>query len=962
MLSAPIELRRLLATTFACLVTLLSLAASASASSVTSVSATADTFAAKATKVADTVSFKATTALKASEGYVQLTAPSGTVFVDNGGYYEITDGEHFSYANAGVTVNPGKAGENVVDVYIPTSFSVAAGDTVTVEAFGVSNPTAANSGATLSVATSTDTTAVSKAFAITAATSPSELSWSASPATAGSTQAVYRASFKATGAIADGNTHYFDEGVGYVQLSAPSGTVFPAAAGDYEVIDGSHSSFPANGVKVSPGGAGENVVDVNLPSTFSVAAGDTVEVVAFAVKNPSAANGSGSASLSTSSDATAVSKSLPISAAASPSNLTTSASDTSAGATRVVYSASFKAGGPLTNGNPAYFQEGPGYIRLTGPAGSVLPANGGDYEVIDGAHSSEANAGVVLNPGGAGENVVDVNIPTSFSVAAGDAVEVVVFGAKNPASANAGATLSLATSSDVTPVSSPFPIGATSAVSEVKASANVTSANATQVLYTTSFKATGPLTNGNPVYFDESPGFIQLTAPAGAVFSGDGGYYEIHDGAHASAANAGVVVSPGGAGENVVDVYIPTSFSVAAGDTVTVEAYGVKNPTAADGGASLSVSTSSDVTPVPASFPVAAATAVSDFTSEVFATTYTERFLSTSNITSGNALYFHEAPGYVTFTAPAGAKLPTATGDYYFTVIGPEGAIHGYTPAAAIVTGETATVYVAQTTPIAAGDEVELTIEGLLNPPAGEVRLSTSSDATPVSATVEPHPVFGRCLKTANKGEGKFASSGCSSEKVEGDYEWSAAIVKPKFTATATSATIETAAKTKILCKGASESGEISGQRTVAAAKITLTGCELGAVKCKSSGAAEGEIASFALEGELGIEKLEKGKANKVALDLYPLAHAGAFFEFSCAATAVKLTGSLLVPVKADKAATTQKLKYKASKGVQKPASFAGEPDDELAASLNAGAPEAAGLTLTATATFEEAVEINAVL
>jgi hypothetical protein len=257
---------------------------------------------------------------------------------------------------------------------------------------------------------------------------------------------------------------------------------------------------------------------------------------------------------------------------------------------------------------------------------------------------------------------------------------------------------------------------------------------------------------------------------------------------------------------------------------------------------------------------------------------------------------------------------------------------------------------------------VELTIEGLLNPPSGETHLSTSSDATPVSATVEPHPVFGRCLKTANKGEGKFANSGCSTEKAEGDYEWSTSIVKPKFTATGTAATIETAAKAKIACKAASESGEISGQRTVANVKLSLTGCELASVKCKSADAAEGEVVSSTLEGELGIEKLEKGKASKIALDLYPVGHAGAFFEFSCGATTVKLTGSLMVPVKADKGAASQKLKYKASKGVQKPAHLEGEPDDVLAASLNGATPEAAGLTLTTSQTYEEAVEANAVL
>jgi hypothetical protein len=57
----------------------------------------------------------------------------------------------------------------------------------------------------------------------------------------------------------------------------------------------------------------------------------------------------------------------------------------------------------------------------------------------------------------------------------------------------------------------------------------------------------------------------------------------------------------------------------------------------------------------------------------------------------------------------------------------------------------------------------------------------------------------------------------------------------------------------------------------------------------------------------------------------------------------------------------TQALKFKASKGKQKPESFAGEPKEILEASFNAKPFEQAGLSLTTTQTDEEALEVNSV-
>ncbi|MGO9320283.1 MAG: hypothetical protein ACLQBY_05725 [Solirubrobacteraceae bacterium] len=67
----------------------------------------------------------------------------------------------------------------------------------------------------------------------------------------------------------------------------------------------------------------------------------------------------------------------------------------------------------------------------------------------------------------------------------------------------------------------------------------------------------------------------------------------------------------------------------------------------------------------------------------------------------------------------------------------------------------------------------------------------------------------------------------------------------------------------------------------------------------------------------------------------------------------------MIVPVKANKMSLTSTLKFKASKGRQKPEGFAGEPKDILEASFDEGPFEQAGLTATIAQTGEEAVEVN---
>jgi hypothetical protein len=242
----------------------------------------------------------------------------------------------------------------------------------------------------------------------------------------------------------------------------------------------------------------------------------------------------------------------------------------------------------------------------------------------------------------------------------------------------------------------------------------------------------------------------------------------------------------------------------------------------------------------------------------------------------------------------------------------------------------------------------------------------TSHGADDKLTTLGP-PDFGRCVKVAAEKEGKktvyhgkFTAATClvESPTKSGKYEWSPGIAKAHFSSTLKEGrvTLETVTKVKMTCNTESGTGEYSGTKEVANIIVRFTGCETSGHKCTTPGLAEGELQTKTLEGELGWE----AKAGKsVALDLYPVGKTGAFMEYHCiGGVPVTVAGSILAPVEADKMLLTTPLKYKASKGKQKPEQFEGGPLDVLTA--NGKVSEQLGETASLTQTNEEAVEINA--
>jgi hypothetical protein len=235
-------------------------------------------------------------------------------------------------------------------------------------------------------------------------------------------------------------------------------------------------------------------------------------------------------------------------------------------------------------------------------------------------------------------------------------------------------------------------------------------------------------------------------------------------------------------------------------------------------------------------------------------------------------------------------------------------------------------------------------------------------------------PEYGRCLKAEKVGKvynGEFTNSGCTktSPTKTGKFEWHPGAVKTgQTTVNTTGATLETVNKLAVHCTSESSTGEYSGTKEVKNIIVKFKGCESGGFVCTSPGHEAGELETKTLEGVVEFEKGGKTKL-KTVFDLAPVGKTGLFIEFACTdISAVKVEGSILVPVTSDKMQLEGELKFTAKKGHQKPEEYenaSGEVVKDVLFSefVEKGKGlEQAGQTIITKLKNEEKLELNAVV
>jgi len=231
-------------------------------------------------------------------------------------------------------------------------------------------------------------------------------------------------------------------------------------------------------------------------------------------------------------------------------------------------------------------------------------------------------------------------------------------------------------------------------------------------------------------------------------------------------------------------------------------------------------------------------------------------------------------------------------------------------------------------------------------------------------------PEYGRCVtvpKIEKKYDGTYADKGCTKaattkEKEEGKknkYEWLPGAVKLSQTSTGGKAVLQEAGKYAVGCDAESSTGEYVGTKEARKIVVKFTGCHVPPYVCSSPGHAEGELETKELEGRVVWKNEAKHEA---ALDLYPAHGEELFIKFSCGELTVKVRGSILVPIQANKMAATFKLKYKQKGGLQE-VKFYEEGgkliEDILEADFEEKGWAKAGQTITATVKNEEELELN---
>jgi hypothetical protein len=249
-------------------------------------------------------------------------------------------------------------------------------------------------------------------------------------------------------------------------------------------------------------------------------------------------------------------------------------------------------------------------------------------------------------------------------------------------------------------------------------------------------------------------------------------------------------------------------------------------------------------------------------------------------------------------------------------------------------------------------------------------------------ASAESPPEVGRCIKKAG---GKWKDGGCKTPSKPGEekFEWYPAYVggvvntepttpKLKYKAAWKEGTLiqlETVGGEKIIAKGQTSTGEVTGAKTNIAQNIVFTGVEAFEQKCKSTNPAAtnaGEVKVKDLNGLLGIEKFntEGIHSKDKAANLFVPKEGTIFTEFTCAGIPIVVRHEVMNPVTANAMKLTATVKLAATKGKQKPEKFATDPAGTkrvLESNKLGGNFEQAGQSLTTIQTNEEKLEISTV-
>ncbi len=644
------------------------------------------------------------------------SGPTGTVLPASASAY-VFDGTTAATATPSLSGSC-DGGEDTVTIEPPVAVGDSTGVTITIT--GVTNP--APGTYTFEAYTSADQAPeLSSSYNVPAPPSaPASVSVSAGPevlvsgapadepAAGGTSNYVVSIQTSGSGALAAGSST--------ITLSFPSGTVLPNTPSAYSV-DGVAAS--------SAGFAGTNVVTLTTP--VAVAARSVATVGVVGATNPASPGSSYQVEASTSADTVPISSpsfSVGATAVSAPS---LSVSDTSAlPSTYTVTFGTTSAGGDQIN-----------LSDLSGTA--VFPTTPTAYTVkVNG--SPDALSAVSCSSSCSSQDLTLTSaLPAGASVSVGFAAQKLPSGVRDAIGVDtSGAS---AGTGDPTPRQTEWVTFGTlsGSVTSLQATPSPSTVSATAVYKVSGVESTNPLDAGET---------ITITFPSGTALPSSRFDYTVAD-QSGTAATGGVAVATA-VSVSGTTVTITSPLGAQAGDTITVTLSAATNPSTPSSSYTLTMATSVDqagtssayaITPVPTS--VSAVSGPNpEPASAGSSSTYTISFTPTTAVSGSSS-----PAGYIEVTDPSGATtFPTSASDY--TVNGSAAAsvaTSSSSPSPCPSGSTCARITLSSGQSLPAGQQANVVISAVTNPPAGTYQLdiSTSGDTEPVatpSYTISPPP------------------------------------------------------------------------------------------------------------------------------------------------------------------------------------------------------------------------------
>lgn len=379
-------------------------------------------------------------------------------------------------------------------------------------------------------------------------------------------------------------------------------------------------------------------------------------------------------------------------------------------------------------------------FTLTIPGASVPTLPLSDYTITDtpssGTATTQTPSSVTAN--GSGSVTITTATGTAGDLTVGDTITLTVAGVTNPTAASVTPTLAVTTPSSGWTIVDPgtsttdtFPAvtisGSTTSVTSASISpspayASLSTGSNTST-YTAQFTSTTALATTDKVTVQLAPGTtINAASATNPVIITD-----LTSGATAAVTSTTPSASSSPSSVTTNTVQVATGISVAKGDVVSVQIFGVTNPTTT-GTLTGQVFTTQDSVPVSASYSLVLPSTTSGKITVSLSSTLAggSATYTITNLNAGSSALAAGSSIYIGTPTSSTTQWPTVPGNYMITDLTNSASSAAAATVTTVSTSPFFGVVLTTTNAINANDNLTITISGVINPTGGSYTLNFS--------------------------------------------------------------------------------------------------------------------------------------------------------------------------------------------------------------------------------------------